>query len=73
MWTYVYLVPHHHWVLGTSVFPDERQKLQLALWILLRAYTATRLAALVYRPADRKKAERALHLLMLTKWTWIGR
>jgi len=51
----VYLVLHHHWVLDTSVFPDERQRLQLALLILLHAYTATRPAALVYRPTDRKK------------------
>lgn len=27
----VYLVLHHHWVLDTSVFPDERQRLQVAL------------------------------------------
>ena len=51
----VYLVLHHHWVLDTSVFSDERQRLQLALAILLLAYTATRPAALVYKPIDRKK------------------
>jgi hypothetical protein len=51
----VYLVLHHHWVQDTSVFPDERQRLQLALLILLQAYTATRPAALVYKSMDKKK------------------
>src|SRR5690348_5077177 len=51
----VYLVLHHHWVLDTSVFSDERQRLQLAFAILLLAYTATRPAACVYKPTDRKK------------------
>jgi len=45
----VYLVLHHHWVLDDSVFPDERQRLQLALLLLLSAYTATRPAALFTR------------------------
>jgi hypothetical protein len=44
----VYLVQHHHWALDTSVFPDERQRLQLAFIILLCAYTASRPGALVY-------------------------
>lgn len=44
----VYLVQHHHWFLDTSIFPDERQRLQLAFLILLCAYTATRPGALVY-------------------------
>jgi hypothetical protein len=51
----VYLVLHHLWVLDTSVFPDERQRLQLALLILLSAYTATRPAALVYKVTDQIK------------------
>ncbi|EFY84778.1 hypothetical protein MAC_09181 [Metarhizium acridum CQMa 102] len=38
----VYLVQYHHWVHDTSVFPDERQRIQLALLILLQAYTVTR-------------------------------
>ncbi|KIX01209.1 uncharacterized protein Z518_08934 [Rhinocladiella mackenziei CBS 650.93] len=42
-------------VLDTSVFPDERQRLQLALLLLLSAYTATRPAALVYKATDRTK------------------
>jgi hypothetical protein len=44
-----YLVLHHHWVLDTSVFPDERQRLQFALLLLIQAYTASRPGALVYR------------------------
>jgi hypothetical protein len=51
----VYLVLHHLWVLDTSVFPDERQRLQLAFLILLSAYTATRPAALVYKATDQVK------------------
>ena len=51
----VYLVLHHHWVLDTSVFPDERQRLQVALLLLLSGYTATRPAALVYTTTDRRK------------------
>lgn len=51
----IYLVLHHHWVLDTSVFPDERQRLQLALLLLLSAYSATRPAALVYKKVDRQK------------------
>lgn len=51
----IYLVLHHHWVLDTSVFPDERQRLQLALLLLLSAYSATRPAALVYKKTDRQK------------------
>ncbi|KAH7124710.1 hypothetical protein EDB81DRAFT_606118, partial [Dactylonectria macrodidyma] len=38
----VYLVQHHLYVHDTSIFPDERQRIQLALLILLQAYTATR-------------------------------
>jgi len=51
----VFLVLHHHWVLDTSVFPDERQRLQLAFLLLLSAYTATRPAALVYKATNRTK------------------
>lgn len=51
----VYLVLHYHWVLDTSIFPDERQRLQLALLLLLSAYTATRPAALVYTTTNRRK------------------
>ena len=51
----VYLVLHHHWILDTSIFLDERQLLQLALLLLLSAYTATRPAALVYTAINRRK------------------
>ncbi|KIX04163.1 uncharacterized protein Z518_07717 [Rhinocladiella mackenziei CBS 650.93] len=51
----VFLVLHHHWVLDTPVFPDERQRLQLALLLLLSAYTATRPAALVYKATNHTK------------------
>ena len=44
----VFLVLHHHWALDTSTFPDERQRLQLAFFVLLCAYTGTRPGALVY-------------------------
>jgi hypothetical protein len=44
----VYLVLHHHWAFDTSIFPDERQRLQLAFVILICAYTATRPGAVVY-------------------------
>lgn len=39
----VYLVQHH------SVFPDERQRIQLSFLILLQAYTATRPRVLAYK------------------------
>ncbi|EXU95174.1 DUF3435 domain protein [Metarhizium robertsii] len=50
----VYLVQHHHWVHDTSVFPDERQRIQLALLILLQAYTATRPQVLAYKKLSQK-------------------
>lgn len=51
----IFLILHHHWVVDSSVFPDERQRLQLAFLLLLSAYTATRPGALVYSAIDRKK------------------
>jgi hypothetical protein len=45
----IYLVIHHHWVQDTSVFPDERQRLQLALLILLHAYLKTIIYSTVTR------------------------
>jgi len=44
----VFLVLHHHWALDTSTFLYERQRLQLALLVLLCAYAGTRPGALVY-------------------------
>lgn len=51
----MYLVLHHYWVLDALVFPDERQRSQLAPLLLFSAYTATRPAALVYKKTDRDK------------------
>lgn len=45
---------HHHWVHDTSVFPDERQRIQLALLILLQAYTATRPRVFEYKKLNKK-------------------
>lgn len=50
----VYLVLHHHWALDTTPYPDERQRLQLALLILLTSYTASRPGALVDNPTNTK-------------------
>lgn len=50
----IFLILHHHWVLDTSIFPHERQRLQLALLLLLSAYTATRPGALVYKATNRR-------------------
>ncbi|KAJ3498203.1 hypothetical protein NLG97_g1302 [Lecanicillium saksenae] len=50
----VYLVLHHHWVHDTSVFPDERQRIQLALMILIQAYTATRPRVLAYKKLSKE-------------------
>jgi hypothetical protein len=41
----IYLILHHHWVMDTGVFPDGRQRVQIALLVLEMAYTATRPAA----------------------------
>lgn len=38
----------HHWALDTEVFPDERQRVQLAAIMLTAAYTAARPGSLVY-------------------------
>ena len=44
----LFIILHHHWVSATSTFSDLRQLLQLALILLICAYTATRLEALMY-------------------------
>lgn len=44
----VYIALHHHWILDVSIFPDGRQRLQLAFLVLVCAYTASRPGALVY-------------------------
>ena len=50
----MYLVLHHHWAIDTTSYPDERQRLQLALLILLTSYTASRPGALVYNPSNNR-------------------
>lgn len=36
------LVLHHHWILDDSTFADERQRVQLAMLLLLAGYTGQR-------------------------------
>lgn len=49
------LVLHHHWVLCTWVYPDEEQRLLVALLFLFAAYTGSRPCSLV--DASVKKLE----------------
>lgn len=51
----VYLILHHHWVHDRSRFPDERQRVQLALMIQIPCYTATRPRVLAYAPINKKR------------------
>ena len=51
----VYLILYHLWAVDTATFPDGRQRLQLALLVLLTAYTATRPGALVYVRRSEKR------------------
>jgi hypothetical protein len=55
----VYITLHHHWVLEVSIFPDGRQRLQLAFLVLVSAYTASRPGALVYVERNIKVQNRA--------------
>ena len=50
----IFFILHHHWVLDTSIFPNEQQQLQLALLLLLSVYTATQLGALMYKMTNRR-------------------
>jgi hypothetical protein len=54
----VFLVLHHHWALDTATFPDGRQRLQIALLILISAYTATQPETLVYVARNNKRQRR---------------
>ncbi len=54
----VFLVLHHHWALDTATFPDGRQRLQIALLILISAYTATQPETLVYVARNNKEQRR---------------
>jgi hypothetical protein len=53
----IYLILHHHWVVDTAIFPDGRQRVQIALLVLEMAYTATRPAALVYVRRNEKRVK----------------
>jgi Protein of unknown function (DUF3435) len=53
----IYLILYHHWVMDTTIFPDGRQRVQLALLVLKMAYTATRPAALVYVRRNEKRVK----------------
>ncbi|KAM7192210.1 Protein of unknown function (DUF3435) domain containing protein [Rhypophila sp. PSN 637] len=51
----IYLILHHHWVHDRSKFPDEHQRIQFALMILLQSYTATRPRVLAYVSINKKR------------------
>jgi hypothetical protein len=51
----IYLILYYHWVVDTAIFPDGRQRVQIALLVLEMAYTATRPAALVYVRRNEKR------------------
>jgi len=51
----IYLILHHHWVHDQSIFPDERQRIQLAEMILIQTYTATRPRVLAYVPTKKER------------------
>ncbi|KAM7215024.1 putative FluG domain containing protein [Rhypophila decipiens] len=51
----VYLILHHHWVHNRSRFPDEHQRVQLALMLQIPCYTATRPRVLAYAPINKKR------------------
>ncbi|KAH6666137.1 hypothetical protein B0J14DRAFT_643409 [Halenospora varia] len=55
----VYITLHHHWILDVSIFPDGRQRLQLAFLVLVSAYTASRPGALVYVKRNIRVKKRA--------------
>ncbi|KAM7190504.1 putative FluG domain containing protein [Rhypophila sp. PSN 637] len=48
----IYLILHHYWVHDRSKFPDEHQRIQLALMIQIQSYTATRPRVLAYNPEE---------------------
>ena len=54
----------HHWAKDTSVFPHERQRVQLATIMLFGAYTSSRPAELVDAEASEKEKARIKH------WEW---
>jgi hypothetical protein len=44
----LYIVLHHYWTRDVTPYPDGRQIIQLAFFLLVSAYTASRPGALVY-------------------------
>ena len=61
----------HHWASDINVFPNERQRLQLAALLLLAAFTGSRpeaLLSLTYRDLDlyvEKGTDSCAHMLRL--------
>ncbi|KAK5989579.1 C6 transcription factor asaR [Cladobotryum mycophilum] len=49
----LYRAQYTHWVSDQVTFADERQRIQLALLILIQAYTATRPRVLTYRKPNK--------------------
>jgi hypothetical protein len=49
----------HPWILDVSIFPDGRQRLQLAFLVIVSSHTAPRPGALVYVGRDIKVTKRA--------------
>ncbi|KAK5997541.1 hypothetical protein PT974_02904 [Cladobotryum mycophilum] len=49
----LYRAQYTHWVSDQAIFADERQRIQLALLILIQAYTATRPRVLTYRKPNK--------------------
>jgi len=47
-------VLHYHWVLDTSTFADERQRVQLSMLLLLAAYTGQRPCSILETARDSK-------------------
>ncbi|KAM7211351.1 hypothetical protein V8F06_013259, partial [Rhypophila decipiens] len=59
------LILHHHWVHVRSKLPDEYQRMQLALMILIQSYTATRPRVLGYVLINKKRI--AVHYIGQSK------
>jgi Protein of unknown function (DUF3435) len=51
----LYLLHHFHWINCTSVFPQERQRIQFSCTTLIEAGTATRLGAVLAVPINHDK------------------
>ena len=51
----VYLILYHHWIMDTATFPGGLQRLQVALLVLITAYTATWPGASVHVGRNEKR------------------